>query len=308
MRVALVVAPGYLPSALATMLDVLRVGAEFAPAEQALAVDVLGASAHVRSQSSLSCRADGNLADVAAFDTITVIGSAARTMPALDAELRTTAVRKITRALTGVPATTLVAAACTGTFVLAEAGLLDGYRATTSWWLAPQFSQRYPRVELDDSAMVIPDRNRMTAGAALAHIDLALALVRRASAVAAEQTARFLLIDERPSQGIYAAIDQLAVSDPSALAFEREVRRRLSEPLELSKLAVAIGTSRRTLDRKVRRAFGSSPLQVVRQLRCEQARHLHATTTLSMEQIARAVGYQHSSTVRALLNAGRLSR
>ena len=71
----------------------------------------------------------------------------------------------------------VVAAACIGTFVLAESGLLDTHRATTTWWLAPLFRKRYPNVELDESNMIVKSGRFVTAGAALGHLDLALWLI-----------------------------------------------------------------------------------------------------------------------------------
>src|SRR5690606_13527647 len=67
-----------------------------------------------------------------------------------------------------------LAAACIGTFVLAESGALDGEKATTTWWLAPLFRQRYPAVKLEDARMLVRSRNLVTTGAALSHMDLAL--------------------------------------------------------------------------------------------------------------------------------------
>src|SRR4030081_2675617 len=74
-----------------------------------------------------------------------------------------------------------IGAACTSTFVLADSTLLDGHGATTSWWLAPLFRQRYSRIGLDESRMLVSSGPFATAGAALAHVDLALGLVRRHS-------------------------------------------------------------------------------------------------------------------------------
>jgi transcriptional regulator GlxA family with amidase domain len=74
-----------------------------------------------------------------------------------------------------------VAAACTGTFVLAESGLLDGGEATTTWWFSPVFRQRYPKVHLDAHRIVVTRGDALTAGAALSHLDLALWLIRNNS-------------------------------------------------------------------------------------------------------------------------------
>ncbi|MBJ7548019.1 DJ-1/PfpI family protein, partial [Pseudomonas sp. OA3] len=81
-------------------------------------------------------------------------------------------------------------AACSGSFLLAESGLLDGHRATTSWWLGPMFRQRYPNVTLDESRMIVNSTRFTTAGAALAHVDLALRIIRGRSPALAALVAR----------------------------------------------------------------------------------------------------------------------
>src|SRR6185312_1987187 len=88
-----------------------------------------------------------------------------------------------------------MSAACVGTFVMAESGVLDYQRATTTWWLAPLFRRRYPRVVLDESNMIVASGRCVTAGAALGHIDLALWLVRSVSPQLAALTAKYLIVD-----------------------------------------------------------------------------------------------------------------
>src|SRR6202049_21581 len=139
----------------------------------------------------------------------------------------------------------LTAAACVGTFVLAEAALLDGEEATTTWWLAPLFRQRYPRVRLDESRLIVESNTVVTAGAALSHLDLALTLIRRASPALADLTARYLVVDERTSQSIYSIPSHLANADPLIQVFERWARGRLSKGFSLDPAAKALATSKR---------------------------------------------------------------
>ncbi|MCP3804621.1 helix-turn-helix domain-containing protein [Allokutzneria sp. A3M-2-11 16] len=197
----------------------------------------------------------------------------------------------------GVP----VASACTGTFLLAESGVLDGRAATTSWWLSPIFRRRYPAVRLDETRMVTTSDGVTTAGAAFGHVDLALAIVRMRSPALADLVARYLVVDERPSQAAFTIPGVLAQSDPTVAAFEGWVRRHLAEPLSVGEAARAIGVSERTLQRAVRRTLGRSPVRFVQDLRVEQASHLLRTTDLPVEVIARRVGYENGNTLRVLL-------
>src|SRR6185369_3833824 len=121
----------------------------------------------------------------------------------------------------------MMTAACIGTFVMAESGLLDEQRATTTWWLAPMFRQRYPNVSLDESNMIVESGQFVTAGAALSHIDLTLWIIRRVSPQLAALTAKYLIVDSRPSQSAYALTDHLFHSDPIVQRFEEWARARL---------------------------------------------------------------------------------
>jgi len=144
----------------------------------------------------------------------------------------------------------LTATACIGTFVLAESALLDGEGATTTWWLSPLFRQRYPRVRLDESRIIVQSDAVVTAGAALSHLDLALTLIRRASPELANLTARYLVVDVRTSQSIYSIPDHLAHADPLIQRFERWARGRMAEGFSLDQAAEALATSKRTLARR----------------------------------------------------------
>lgn len=195
----------------------------------------------------------------------------------------------------------LVGAACTGTFILADTSLLKGESATTSWWLAPFFRERYPHVRLEESRMVVSSSGFVTAGAALAHIDLALWLIRRSSPILAELTARFLLIEPRASQAVFAMPDHLAHIDPLVQKFERWARCQLGKPFSLGEAAIATGSSERTLSRRLQAVIGKSPLAYFQDLRVERAVHLLRTSSDSIDSIAAQVGYADGTTLRSLL-------
>jgi transcriptional regulator GlxA family with amidase domain len=193
-----------------------------------------------------------------------------------------------------------IAAACTATFVLAASGILDGGRATTTWWLSPLFRERHPNVTLDESRMIVPWSRIVTAGAALAHVDLALWIVRQRSPSLAETTARYLVFDARPSQAPFVMPDHFAHADPLVERFENWTRRNLAR-FSLESAARAAGASERTLERRIRAVLGRTPLSYVRDLRVEVAMHRLRTTRDSIEEIATAVGYGDGVTLRTLL-------
>jgi transcriptional regulator GlxA family with amidase domain len=195
----------------------------------------------------------------------------------------------------------VMTAACIGTFVMAESGLLDDQHATTTWWLAPLFRKRYPRVLLDESNMVVKSGRFVTAGAALSHVDLALWIVRSVSPQLAALTARYLIVDSRPSQSAYALTDHLVHDDPVVQRFEEWARSRLTKGFSLDEAAKAVGASKRTLARHMENVLGKSPLSYFQSLRVERAVHLLKTGTATVDQIAERVGYGDGATLRALL-------
>src|SRR6201996_2331512 len=195
----------------------------------------------------------------------------------------------------------MLTAACAGTFVLAESGLLNEHHATTTWWLAPIFRERYPEVLLDESDMVVKSGNVVTAGAALGHMDLALWLIRSISPELASLTANYLIVDSRPSQTAYALTDHLMHSDPVVQLFERWARARLARGFSLDSAAKAVGASKRTLTRRLNSVLGKSPMSYFQSLRVERAVHLLKTSKASVDEIATRVGYTDGGTLRLLL-------
>jgi transcriptional regulator GlxA family with amidase domain len=193
------------------------------------------------------------------------------------------------------------AAACIGTFVVAESGLLDNQDSTTTWWLAPLFRQRYPKVRVDESRMIVKSGKFVTAGAALSHMDLALWLIRQKSPRLAALTANYLVVDSRPSQSAYVLVDHFAHSDALVERFERWARARLTHGFSLEDAAAATGASKRTLARRMQAVLGKSPLSYFQELRVERAVHLLKTTDESVEEIAARVGYADGVTLRTLL-------
>jgi len=194
-----------------------------------------------------------------------------------------------------------MSAACIGTFVMAESGLLNGHTATTTWWLAPLFRRRYPEVALEDSSMIVSSGPFVTAGAALGHMDLALWLIRQVSPQLASLTAQYLIVDSRPSQSAYALTDHLVHTDPLVRKFESWARANLARGFSLDDAAQAVGSSKRTLARRLDTVLGRSPLEYFQSVRVERAVHLLKTTGASVDEIAARVGYADGVTLRTLL-------
>lgn len=201
--------------------------------------------------------------------------------------------------LRGVP----LAANCCGSLLLAEAGLLDGRRATTSWWLDGGFRARYPRVSLDVQQLVVEDDGVTTTGASTAVMTWLLQVLGRAGDPAlAQNTARMMLLDpDRTSQAPYISLalaerPRHSLSEKAEAFLQRELHRELS----IAELAAHCGTSERSLLRHFRQHYRATPLAHLQHLRVERAKALLETTLLSFEEIVERCGYSDASSFRKL--------
>lgn len=238
---------------------------------------------------------------------LVVPGLGLATEQEIDAFLASDQARRVLRWLgTHAASFPIVCASCSSTFLLAEAGLLDGHAATTTWWLAPVFRARYPNVALDERRMVTESGRFLCAGAALAQMDLMLHLIARlAGPELATRIARTLIIEQRPTQSRYMISSALAGLNGDVARAEHWVRERLDTPFTVADMARELGMSPRTLDRRLRTAVGVGPSKFVQRLRSEQAVHLIETTDLSIEEVTTRVGYANTASLRRVLRRER---
>ena len=196
-----------------------------------------------------------------------------------------------------------IAASCSGTFLLAQTGLLDGRSATTSWWLAAAFRQAFPAVQLQADAMLVEQDRLTTTGGATAAVDFMLRQIGRAgSPELAQQTAKLLLVDpERQSQAPY--VSTALMEKPRSTVsekLERFLAHNLHQPLSVARIAEHCGTSERSLLRHFHAHYGESPLAHLQRLRIERAKALLETSLLSFEEIVERCGYSDAASFRKL--------
>ncbi len=192
---------------------------------------------------------------------------------------------------------------CTGAFVLAAAGLLDGRPATTHWMYAPTLAKRYPRVHVDPRELFVDDGDVLTSAGTAAGIDLCLHVVRTDhGAEAANALARRLVVPSRRGGGGQAQyIDQSLPeeigNDPLAEVVTWALEN-LNQQFDVEVLAARAYMSRRTFDRRFRTLTGSAPLQWLITQRVLQAQRLLETSELSVDDVARRCGFRSPVALR----------
>ncbi|WPB75705.1 helix-turn-helix domain-containing protein [Archangium violaceum] len=269
-----------------------------APRQRVVSVD----GAPVRTAAGRTLAVDGalGLRGLGAGDVLVLPGLGMATASEIAAGLeRPDIVRGVELVARAAAKGVLVAASCSATFVLAASRVLDGRRATTTWWLGPVFTQRFPRVTLCSDRMVVESGGVFTAGAAFAHADLMLAILAHTSSPSVAHTvARYLVLDERPSQARYMVLNHLGSSDPVIRQLESFVISNMERQSTIHEMARATATSPRTLARRVAKGLGMTPQQFAQRLRVAQAVHLLETTQHPVDEVAARVGYADPAAFR----------
>lgn len=208
---------------------------------------------------------------------------------------------ELAAALAHIRPGTRLASICTGVYVLAAGGYLDGRPATTHWADAERLQRLFPRIKVDADVLYVDDGDVLTSAGVAAGVDLCLHMVRRdhGAAVATEVARRTVVPPHR--EGGQAQYIRRPVPEPQ-LAGTTAARAwalgRLHEPIQLRDMAEQEAMSVRTFTRRFREEVGISPGQWLTQQRVERARHLLESTSLSVDQIARDAGFGTAQSMR----------
>lgn len=230
--------------------------------------------------------------DGRAFDTLMICGAVGvpEPMPGLNDFIR--AAERSTRR---------IAAICTGAFLLAEAGLLDGRRATTHWMLARELRERYPQVKVEEDRIFILDGGIWTSAGMSAGVDLALAMVEKdLGAELARNVARMLVLYHRRAggQSQFSALLELEPKSDRIQHALTYAKNHLRSALSVEELAAAANLSPRQFSRIFRAETGQSPAKAVEHLRLEAARLMMEQTRHPVEVVARETGFADRERMR----------
>jgi AraC family transcriptional activator FtrA len=248
----------------------------------------------LRAMGGFGLIAQHDMADFAAADTVIVTA-----VPDVRGEIP----KELVKALrTAHERGARVVSICSGAFALAEAGLLDGRRATTHWRYAEIFAKRYPKVKLDPDVLYVDEGTVLTSAGSAAGLDLCLHLVRldHGSAVANTVARRLVLPPHREggqAQFIEAAVRPMPEDDGVARSLEWALEH-LSGPISVAEMANVARMSTRSYLRHFARTTGTSPLRWLVNQRLAAARALLETGDAPIEQVGAAVGFADPATFR----------
>lgn len=193
---------------------------------------------------------------------------------------------------------TLIAGVCTGTFILAEMGLLDGKKATTNWQFASLFKKRFPKVRLVSEDILTEDDNIICTGAATAVNNLAIHLIRRyGSQKLAVACSKALLIDpNRSNQAPYTvSIPFRSHGDMQILKAQKLIESEYAKINTIDDIARDVGISPRHFKRRFKKATGDLPLKYLQKVRIDAAKEWLETTHETIDKITWSVGYKDMS-------------
>jgi len=196
-----------------------------------------------------------------------------------------------------------ISSVCIGAYILAQAGLLDGKKATSHWIIEQKLRQDYPSIHLEIDQIVIEDNNIITAGGVSAYIDLCLYIVRKFISIeVAYVCANYLGVDAgRSSQQHYKNLSDIAAHNDKDIEFLISwLQKNFSTSITLKDMSKMISTSERTLIRKFSKATGELPNKYIQKLRVQKAKQLLINTNDSFEHITYLVGYTNTSSFRKL--------
>jgi len=198
---------------------------------------------------------------------------------------------------------TPLAANCTGTFLLAETGLLNGRKATTTWWLEKQFRHRYPHVKLDINQLISEDNGLICAGSITSHQHLAIRMIERfLSPAVASLCAKALLVDiGQTVQAPYLSLSNNKDHGDKLIAkAQYQLQQTFREKVSIQALAEDLSVSQRTLTRRFKTALDVLPSTYLQNLRLEAAKHLLETTGINIHSLIHEVGYDDASSFSRL--------
>lgn len=196
-----------------------------------------------------------------------------------------------------------IASVCTGAFLLAETGLLNGRTATTHWGFMELFRERYPKVNLQAEKVITDEETLYCAGALSAGIDLSLYLVEKyCGHEIAISCSKALMHDMgRKTQAPYSLLHfQKKHADESVLAAQNWLEDHYTETVDMNAVAKANGMSRRTFERRFKKATGDTPLFYLQKTRVEAAKKMIETENATFDEISYRTGYENSGHFREI--------
>lgn len=193
-----------------------------------------------------------------------------------------------------------VASICSGAFILAASGLLDGLQATTHWLAAPALAMRYPDITVNPNVLFIDNGQVLTSAGASAGLDLCLHMIRRDhGAVIAADAARLAVMPlERAGGQAQFIVHEPPESTGMLQELQQWIEQHLDQSLTLEQMAGRASISTRTLSRRFREQLGVTPLQWLLQARVRRAQYILETTDISVEQVALRAGFGSSTSLR----------